>query len=90
MNRKKVLVVQVDMSHYDSDDIGEFCKELDDKLSEYYEVLLIPKDISVFCPDDETCVKLMDGLLSAMSTEEARKYLEGAIKGIEIERSKEG
>ena len=75
----KLLVIKLPM-RYDADEIGSWLCEIQKVLEPKYQIIAVPEDFEIYCPDKDDCVAICEELLDVVSEEdraEIVKRLEG-------------
>lgn len=86
MNHKDLIVVRADLGRYDADELGSFCSDIQHKLGEGYQTVLIPSDMDISCPTCEDRVLLVHDILAGLTLEEQQKILQELLSELDTKK----
>lgn len=80
----KLLVVKFPSNGiYDADEVGSWLCEVQKVLEPEYQIIAVPKDFEIYCPNKDDCVQICEELLDVVC-EEDRKEI---VKRLEVKYS---
>lgn len=77
----KLLVIKFPCDgRYDADEIGSCICGVRKSLQPEYQIIAVPDNFEIYCPDKDDCVCICEGLLDAISSEDRQEI----VKRLEV------
>lgn len=76
---RKLLVIKFPMN-YDADEVGSLLCAAQKLLEPEYQIVAVPKDLEIYCPDKDDCVTICEELLDVVSNEDRQEI----VKRLEV------
>lgn len=70
----KLLVVKFPMC-YDADEIGSLLCAIHELLEPEYQIIAVPDNFEIYCPDKDECVTICEELLGVVSKEDREEIV---------------
>lgn len=75
----KLLVIKFPVS-YDADEVGSWLCGVQKLLEPEYQIIAVPEDFEIYCPDKDDCVTICEELLDVVSNEDRQEI----VKRLEV------
>ena len=75
----KLLVIKFPMG-YDAEEVGSWLCEVQKLVESEYQIIAVPEDFEIYCPDKDNCVTICEELLDILSNEDRQEI----VKRLEV------
>lgn len=75
----KLLVIKFPTG-YDVDEVGSWLCAVQKLLEPEYQIIAVPQDFEIYCPDKDACVTICEELLDVVSNEDRQEI----VKRLEV------
>lgn len=75
----KLLVIKFPMGH-DAEEVGSWLCEVQKLVESEYQIIAVPEDFEIYCPDKDNCVTICEELLDILSNEDRQEI----VKRLEV------
>ena len=77
----KLLVIKFSTDvRYDGDEVGSWLCEVQKVLEPEYQIIAIPENFVIYCPDKDDCATICEEVLDALSNEDKQQI----VKRLEV------
>lgn len=80
MSSKLLVIKFPDNGRYDSDEVGSWLCGVQKVLEPEYQIITVPEDFEIYCPNKDDCVHICEELLNVVS-EQNREEI---VKSLEV------